>query len=36
MGRPPKLTPHRQRETIQRRDRGDESFRVRFLDHLME
>jgi hypothetical protein len=36
MGRPPKLTPHRQREAIQRRDRGDESLSVRFLDRLME
>jgi CENP-B N-terminal DNA-binding domain len=24
MGRPPKLTPHRKREAIKRRDRGDE------------
>jgi DNA invertase Pin-like site-specific DNA recombinase len=26
MGRPPKLTPHQQREAIKRRDRGDESL----------
>jgi DNA invertase Pin-like site-specific DNA recombinase len=26
MGRPPKLTPHRQREAIKRRDRGEESL----------
>ena len=24
MGRPPKLTPHQQREAIKRRDRGEE------------
>jgi DNA invertase Pin-like site-specific DNA recombinase len=26
MGRPPKLTPHQQREAIKRRDRGEESL----------
>jgi DNA invertase Pin-like site-specific DNA recombinase len=26
MGRPPKLTPHQQREAIKRRDRGGESL----------
>jgi DNA invertase Pin-like site-specific DNA recombinase len=26
MGRPPKLTPHQQREAIKRRNRGDESL----------
>jgi DNA invertase Pin-like site-specific DNA recombinase len=26
MGRPPKLTPHQQKEAIKRRDRGEESF----------
>jgi DNA invertase Pin-like site-specific DNA recombinase len=26
MGRPPKLTPHQQKEAIKRRDRGDESL----------
>jgi DNA invertase Pin-like site-specific DNA recombinase len=26
MGRPPKLTPHQQRESIKRRDRGEESL----------
>jgi DNA invertase Pin-like site-specific DNA recombinase len=26
MGRPPKLTPHQQREAIRRRDRGRESL----------
>jgi hypothetical protein len=26
MGRPPKLTPHQQKEAIKRRDAGDESL----------
>ena len=26
MGRPPKLTPHQQKEAIKRRDRGEESL----------
>jgi DNA invertase Pin-like site-specific DNA recombinase len=26
MGRPPKLTPHQQREVIKRRDRGEETL----------
>jgi DNA invertase Pin-like site-specific DNA recombinase len=26
MGRPPKLTPHQQREALRRRDRGDETL----------
>jgi DNA invertase Pin-like site-specific DNA recombinase len=26
MGRPPKLTPHQQREAIKRRDQGEESL----------
>jgi hypothetical protein len=26
MGRPPKLTPHQQREAIKRRDHGEESL----------
>jgi len=26
MGRPPKLTPHQQREATKRRDRGEESL----------
>ena len=26
MGRPPKLTPHQQKEAIKRRDRGDETL----------
>ena len=26
MGRPPKLTPHQQREAIKRRERGEESL----------